>query len=313
MESAVSRRRVLCVPAFAKVNLGLEVLGPRDDGYHELRTLFQSIALCDRLTLRLRPGPPELRCGDARVPTGRENLALRAALDLARFARREPGVEILLDKRIPVAGGLGGGSSDAASVLLALDHLWHLGLGRPGLLPLARRLGADVPYFLFGGTALGIARGDEIYPIERQLRAQLVVVDPGVPLSTRAVFARHASTLTPRPNSTNIHRFISGEPGGVPALAGLANDLEMAALEESPELAARLRRIREALIREGAGHTALSGSGSSYFGVFEHAATAEAARRRLVTMGFDSWRGRSLTASRYRAAWSRALGEAGAS
>jgi 4-diphosphocytidyl-2-C-methyl-D-erythritol kinase len=309
----VSRRRTLRLPAFAKVNLALEVLGPREDGYHELRTLFQSVALADEIVLRLRPGPAAVRCDDPRVPTGPDNLALRAALDLARFAKREPAVEIRIGKRIPVAGGLGGGSSDAAAVLLGLDALWRLGLGRQGLQPLARRLGADVPYFLFGGTALGLGRGDEVYPLERQLYAQIVIVDPGVPLATRAVFARHARKLTPRENSTNIHRFISSKDGGAASVRGLVNELEMAALEEAPELAARLRRIRETLREGGAGHVALSGSGSSYFGVFERAAGAEAARRRLTAAGFSAWRGRTLRAPQYRAAWSRALGEAGAS
>ena len=170
-------RRPLHLRAHAKVNLALEVLGRRDDGYHELRTLFQTISLHDDIVLRPRAKDVTIRCDHPDVPRDETNLAVRAARDLQRFAGVAQGVEITLTKRIPVAGGLGGGSSDAAAVLMGLDRWWRLGLGPDGLLPLARRLGADVPYFLIGGTALGIARGDEVYPLWRQVRADVVIVD----------------------------------------------------------------------------------------------------------------------------------------
>lgn len=143
----------LVVHAYAKLNLGLEVLGVREDGYHELRTIFQTIDLHDVLTLRPLPADVVVRCDHPGVPGDATNLAARAALELRRFAGAGPGAEITIEKRIPVGGGLGGGSSDAAAVLLALDALWSLGLGRAGLTPIARRLGADVPFFLFGNGA----------------------------------------------------------------------------------------------------------------------------------------------------------------
>lgn len=309
MGGASSRRPLpLVVPACAKLNLGLEVLGLRQDGTHELRTLFQTVALADRIRLEGCDGDCSLSCDDPRVPRDASNLALRAALDLRRYARESRGVRIHIEKRIPVAGGLGGGSSDAAATLMGLDALWGLGLGVDGLLPLARRLGADVPFFLFGGTALGIARGDEIYPLAQQLRHPVVIVDPDRPLSTAAVFRRIDAGLTPRENSNNIFRFLSRSMDGERAAVSLLqNDLERAALEEAPELGPRIDRIRSLLRREGALLTSLSGSGSSYFGVFGRAPAAAAAARALETGGFRALRSRMLGAQEYRGMWAKAL------
>lgn len=300
-------RRALRVPSYAKVNLGLEVLGTRQDGYHELRTLFQTIGLHD--DLELRPARDVVvRCAHPGVPTDGSNLAARAAQALRRYARRAEGVEITIEKRIPVAGGLGGGSSNAAATLLALDHWWGLGLGRPGLLPLARSLGADVPFFLFGGTALGLARGDEVYPLRHQVRGHVVLVDPGRPVSTAAVFNRIDAGLTPRENSHNIFRFVSSDLGGSSALKILANELESAALEEAPDLKHQVRRIRGFLVRDGALLASLSGSGSSYYGLFDDAQSASRAQAALRGAGFHALRTRTLSLDQYGRAWSRSLG-----
>jgi len=299
----------MVVPAFAKINLGLEVLRQRDDGYHELRTVFQTIDLSDEIVLTPRRGTPIVRCEHPDVPGDESNPALQAALQLRRHAKIDSGVEISITKRIPVAAGLGGGSSDAAAVLRGLDHLWSLGLGTFGLLPLARRLGADVPYFLFGGTALGIARGDEVYPLERQLRARVIVVDPGLPVSTAAVFRRLDQSLTPRENGNNIFRFLSSDVEGLRASKCLlVNDLEDAAVLEFPELGAKLRGIRDALVGEGAFQASLSGSGSAYYGLFDDDAKARRAHAGVAKMGYQAYRARTLTTSRFRARWARALG-----
>lgn len=301
----------LRVPSFAKINLGLEVLAVRQDAYHELRTLFQTIDLHDDVVLRLRRKGVEVRCDHPDVPTDGSNLALRAALELVRFAKVSSGVEITITKRIPVAGGLGGGSSNAAAALLGLDHLWGLGLGRAGLHPLARRLGADVPFFLLGGTALGLGRGDEVYPLRRQVRAHVVVVDPGRPISTAAVFRRLDASLTPRENSHTIFCFVSRDLEGDGAYSVLSNDLEQAALEEAPDLAQKAGRIRGLLVREGARLAALSGSGSSLFGLFDDPQGARRAHAALVAQGFRAFRGRTLTLDQYRKAWSQSLDRGG--
>jgi 4-diphosphocytidyl-2-C-methyl-D-erythritol kinase len=302
-----ARWRPLTVPAYAKINLGLEVLALRSDGYHELRTLFQTIDLHDDVTLRPRPQGVAVRCNHPGVPTDGSNLAARAAEALLKHAGVATGVEITLVKRIPVAGGLGGGSSNAAAVLLALDRRLKLGLGPAGLLPLARRLGADVPYFLMGGTALGLGRGDEIYPLFRQVRAQVVVVDPGRPLSTAAVFARFDARLTPRENSYTIYRFVSRDLEGSGSYSVLTNELEPAALEEAPELAEPVARIRGLLVGEGALLASLSGSGASFFGLFDAAGRARRAQAILESEGFRAFRAQTLTLGRYRRAWSESL------
>jgi 4-diphosphocytidyl-2-C-methyl-D-erythritol kinase len=304
--------RVLRLPSFAKINLGLEVLGARHDGYHELRTIFQTIDLRDDVEIRSGGRAVTVRCDHLGVPTGRQNLAWRAASELRRYARHRGGVEIRITKRIPVAGGLGGGSSNAAAVLLGLDRLWRLGLGRDGLHGIARRIGADVPYFLIGGTALGLARGDEVYPLWRQVRMHVVVVDPGRPLSTAAVFRRLDRSLTPRENSHRIFRFISRDlEGEGTAFPILANDLEEAALEEAPDLAEQVRHIRGILVREGAVSASLSGSGSSFFGLFDDPRRARRAQAALAAEGRRAFRCRTLSLDQYRSACRRSLGVEG--
>jgi 4-diphosphocytidyl-2-C-methyl-D-erythritol kinase len=307
MSRSTTKASSLRVRSFAKVNLGLEVLGTRQDGYHELRTLFQTIELHDDIVLRARKSGVVARCDHPGVPDGEGNLAVRAALLLQKHARVRQGVEIEITKRIPVAGGLGGGSSNAAAVLLALDRLWRVGLGPDGLHPLARRLGADVPFFLLGGTALGLARGDEVYPLRPQVEAEVVVVDPGIPVSTAAVFARCDAALTPRENGPTIFRFVSSnlERRG-DAFRRLCNDLEPAALEEAPDLGGQVRRIRGILVQEGALLTSLSGSGSSYFGLFREVRQARRAHSALSEAGFRTVRSRTLTLDRYRQSWVRA-------
>jgi 4-diphosphocytidyl-2-C-methyl-D-erythritol kinase len=292
--------------SFAKVNLGLEVLALREDGYHELRTLFQTIDLADDVVLRPRARGVRIRCDHPLVPTDATNLAARAAELLRGYAGVKQGVDIEIRKRIPVGGGLGGGSSNAAAVLMGLDRMWRLRLGPDGLSRLARRLGADVPYFLLGGTALGLARGDEVYPLRRQLRAHVVLVDPGIHVSTARVFARLDTRLTPREKSNSIYYFVSRELEGSGAYRFLQNDLEEAALEEAPALREHAGRIRAVLLREGACLAALSGSGSNYFGLFENARPAQRACAALAAEGRTALVGRTLTLEQYRDAWGRA-------
>jgi 4-diphosphocytidyl-2-C-methyl-D-erythritol kinase len=292
---------VLRVPSFAKVNLGLEVVGARPDGYHDLRTIFQTIDLHDDVELRSPAKGISVRCDHPKVPSDATNLAHRAAAALAETAKIDRGVAITITKRIPVAGGMGGGSSNAAAVLIGLDRMWRLGLGRSGLHPIAERLGADVPFFLVGGTALGLGRGDEVHAVLPQLRAHVVVVDTGRPVSTAAVFRRMDAGLTHTANANKIFRFVSSQLEGLEdAFPILSNDLERAALEEDPELGAQVRDIRGILIREGAVFASLSGSGGTYFGIFSEAAPARRACSSLEKGGFRAIRGRTLSLDRYR-------------
>jgi 4-diphosphocytidyl-2-C-methyl-D-erythritol kinase len=301
VEPALSPVRGLVLPSFAKVNLGLEVLGVRQDGYHELRTLFQTIDLHDEIRLRPAPAGVTVTCDRPDVPAGEANLAHRAAQAVLRLARPSGGVAIAIAKRIPVGGGLGGGSSNAATVLRGLDRLWGLGLDGPTLHRLAARLGADVPFFLVGGTALGIARGDEVYALARQVRGQVVLAFPGRAVSTQAVFARLDRRLTHRENSSSIIRFISSDLEGGRAFTLLANDLEEAALDEAPELREAWGRARALLRKEGALLALPSGSGSTFFGLFQDGRGARRAEAALAGMGIPARRARTLGAAAFRA------------
>ncbi len=296
---------VLRLPSYAKLNLGLEVLGLREDGYHELRTLFQTIDLHDVIVLRRRASGLSVSCDHPLVPSDGTNLALRAAEELQRYAGLSCGVAIEIRKSIPVGGGLGGGSSNAATVLLGLDRLWQVGLAPEALQLLARRLGADVPFFLLGGTALGLARGDEVYPLRQQIRAHVVVVDPGIHVSTARVFARLHESLTPRENSNSIFFFVSRELAGRGSFRLLSNELEAAALDEAPALREQAGRIRAELEAAGARLAALSGSGASYFGLFDEAKMARRACAALQGRGLQARVAKTLTLDEYRATWGR--------
>ena len=169
--------------AFAKINLSLRVAhGPRE-GFHDVQTILQAISLCDRVTCETRRGPFEIRCDMAGVPTDRTNLVWKAAQLLWEAAARggEPrDAVVTLRKKIPMKAGLGGGSSNAAATLLGLRRLWKLRLPDEQIHALAARLGSDVPFFLLGGTALGLGRGDEVYPLEQLPRYWVVLAIPRV-------------------------------------------------------------------------------------------------------------------------------------
>jgi len=250
------------VRAFAKINLSLRVLGIRADGYHELRTIFQTIALHDTLTIRARRGPFVLRCDDRSCPADPTNLVWRAA-DAVWAASRRRGplrdLEISLVKRIPMQAGLGGGSSDAAATLRALAALWRV--KDAALTPLALALGADVPYFLEGGTVLALDRGDLLYPLADYPPAWVTLVLPDFGVST-----------------IDAYRWWD-EQSGVPrgSTDGGVNDLQPPVAARHPEIA----QIAARLERAGAFHAAMSGSGSAVFGLFTSRAAAERAARAL--------------------------------
>jgi 4-diphosphocytidyl-2-C-methyl-D-erythritol kinase len=261
------------VPAFAKVNLRLDVLGRRADGYHELRTIFQSISLHDSLQLELsrKPGIELEIVGDPVLAAGshRENLVWRAAEALCRDLRFSRGVRIILKKRVPVGRGLGGGSSDAAAALTGLLRLTRRKIAPERLLGIAARLGADVPFFVFGGRALGTSRGDEIYPLPDGQRRTLVVVSPrDIAVSTRDAYGWLDRRLTKNSGDSRLWSFCA--LCWSPQEDHLSNDFESVVFRRHP----RLARIRRALLQAGAAEAALAGSGSAVFGVFPNPAQA---------------------------------------
>jgi 4-diphosphocytidyl-2-C-methyl-D-erythritol kinase len=266
------------VPAYAKVNLCLDVLGRRADGYHELRTIFQTISLHDTLALEVSHNARiDLRIvGNSALAgePGRNNLVYRALDELRRELRLKQGVRAVLTKHIPVGRGLGGGSSDAAAALIALLRLTGKRIEAPHLVEIASRLGADVPFFLRGGRALGVGRGDEIYPLPDVARRSILVVSPcdlGVP--TRDAYRWLARRLTKRPDPSKLWQFcaLCWSPLG----GALSNDFEAAVFPRYSRLAA----IKRELLRQGAAEASLAGSGSAVFGIFRNPAKARRAAR----------------------------------
>ncbi|HEU4596973.1 MAG TPA: 4-(cytidine 5'-diphospho)-2-C-methyl-D-erythritol kinase [Pyrinomonadaceae bacterium] len=296
------------LPAFAKINFSLRVLGRRADGYHELRTLFQTISLGDSLTFEAGDAEGvELLCPAPDIPTDESNLVLRAASALReRFGVRR-GARILLEKRIPAGGGLGGGSSDAAATLVGLTRLWGLETDTGELAEIGARLGADVPFFLTGGTALGTGTGAEITPLKDLPRKCLVLVTPGVRVSTAEAFKALGVTALTKAGSAVMLPISHAEAEFRDSLCEvMTNDFEPSVFRLFPEIG----RARDALKSAGAECAMLSGSGSSVFGVFENESAAERARASLAEAenGWQVFSCTTLARDEYR----RAFGECAA-
>lgn len=277
--------------SFAKINLGLEVVGKLPAGYHELRTLFATLSLHDVVEIaETRAAGVSVRCDHPGVPDDDANLAGRAAMLMRRTSGRKTGIAITIEKRIPVGGGLGGGSSNAATVLRALDLMWGLGLGPQGLVRAAKTLGADVPYFLSGGPALGTGRGDDIRLLDLRLNQKVLLVPGRAGVSTASVFRRFAASGGASGASSPIDAFLRSAQASITgrepaALRTLRNDLERAAVAESPPLLAIARKVRRVGRSTGAVHTAMSGSGSSFFLLFDAAGPRQAAAEALRQLG----------------------------
>ena len=250
--------------SYAKVNLHLQVVGRRGDGYHELRTIFQTVDFADTLEVELGGSGVALEVVGADLPAGPGNLAYEAAERfLARWAPGR-GVELRLHKRIPMGAGLGGGSSNAATVLQALQSLLDEPAPAPALWELARELGADVPYFLVGGTALGFGRGDELVPLPDLAPRELLLVLPDLHIATREVFA-DIGELTAAPLDPRIGALVQRNAVDWGVLAYVANDLEGPVFRRWPELA----RLHRNLLSAGASAARLSGSGTALWAVWE--------------------------------------------
>lgn len=262
------------LPAFAKINSCLHVLGRRGDGYHELRTVFQTIGLHDTLEFSpLRGGGVVLECDDPALPLGRENLVWRAAAAARRALGLRAGIHVRLEKRIPVARGLGGGSSDAAAAILGVERLAGRSLPADARMRIAAALGSDVPFFLYGGRALGVGRGEEVYPIPDSGKTAVVIVSPaGIAVSTRDAYGwLKARRLTAPAVESKLRRFCAlcwSSQGSL-----FENDFEAPVFRRHP----RLARIKRALLHHGAAGAALAGSGSAVFGFFPSPAQARRA------------------------------------
>jgi 4-diphosphocytidyl-2-C-methyl-D-erythritol kinase len=283
------------VRAFAKINLSLRVLATRRDGYHELRTIFQSIALHDTLTIRGRRGELVLTCDDPACPTGEANLVVGAAARLWRAAGRHGaprGVAIHLQKRIPMQAGLGGGSSDAAAALRALAQRWRVGATK--VRAVAAAVGADVPYFLEGGAVLGLDRGDRLFRLAEPPPRWVVLVLPDFGVSTKDAFG-----WFDRDRDGGEAQGVRGGVRGIQRAAirdqEMVNDLQAPVAARHPEIARVVSRLR----RAGASHAAMSGSGSAVFGLFSARETAVEAANRLKSASRRTLVTRTLNHQKY--------------
>jgi len=288
----------LTVEAFAKVNRSLRVLGKRPGGYHEIDTVFQTVDLTDTLFFlegEEGDGDVSLTVEGADLPADGSNLILRAAHALRERFSVNRGARIHLSKRIPVGGGMGGGSSNAASALRGLVALWELPATEADLHPVAASLGSDVPFFLLGGCARGRGRGEVLTPLPDGPEEWLVLAFPPFGLSTAAVYgASSTASLTDSGAETNLRS--SGFGGGPDR-----NDLEPAA----ESLRGELRRLRLALSEHGATSARLSGSGSTVFGVFGDAKSARRAFEGLAGLRKEMMVTMTIVTTVSRAAFAR--------
>jgi 4-diphosphocytidyl-2-C-methyl-D-erythritol kinase len=287
--------------AFAKINLGLRVLGLRPDGYHEIRTVYQAISLADRIevTLSARAAPSgagiTVQADDPAVPNGPENLVYRACQRWSEVRGLRRRIAVRIEKRIPAGSGLGGASSDAATVLLALESLTGDRLGAASRLELAVELGSDVPFFLEGGRAFGSGRGEEVYCLPNLPRRRCLVVFPGYSQSTREAYAALDSQLTARPSPCSIYSFGKWPQFPWECWEAAENDFERVVFAKWPEL----QRLKLQLLRAGAEMASLSGSGSAVYAFFASARILDSLRK-AVPASWRSFAARTLSRAEYQ-------------
>jgi len=253
------------LPSFAKINWFLHILGKRDDGFHEICTVFQTVSLHDNLTFS-ESDDVILTCDNENIPTDDKNLIVKAIKILSGKYDIKKGAKIHLEKRIPAPGGLGGGSSNAAVALLGLAKLWQIETDIEELSKIGGWLGSDVPFFLHGGTALGTGRGTEISSLSDLEEKHILIVAPNIAVSTAEAFARiNAAHLTNKASKSILQICRNEAQSSDLRKAKLVNDFEETVFENEFEI----KRVKEKIIACGSLRALMSGSGASVFGVFE--------------------------------------------
>jgi len=296
--------KTLRLRAFAKINVGLKVFARRTDGYHELRTVYQTLALHDRLELSLATEGRgiEVTCDDPAIPAGRQNLVYGACQSWKQARKFRGGIRVRLEKRIPAGSGLGGGSSDAAAALLGLEHLTGDRLDAVTRFKFAARLGSDVPLFLYGGRVLGCGRGEQVYPLVDLPRRPCLVVFPGFTVSTveayQALDGNRSAANPPLTEGEQTFRIGSfGARSSFPqeTWGPAENDFEHVVFARWPGLA----RLKRRLSRAGAEIASLTGSGSAVYAVFPSARKLMGAWRQTPA-GWLAFRTRTLSRQEYQ-------------
>ena len=262
--------------ALAKINLGLDVLRRREDGYHEVKMIMQTISLCDELELRRTRQPGiQVRTNLPYLPTNENNLVYKAAKLLQDEFGVKEGVSIQLRKKIPVAAGMAGGRSDAAAVLWGMNRMYGLGLSRTALMERGVKLGADVPYCILRGTALAEGIGERLTALPPMPKCYLLIVKPGISVSTRFVYENlHANELRPEQHPDVDAMVQALKRKDLKALAsGMGNILELVTVPAYPVI----EEIRQCILKAGACGALMSGSGPTVFGIFDTQAKARKA------------------------------------
>jgi 4-diphosphocytidyl-2-C-methyl-D-erythritol kinase len=272
----------------AKINFCLSVLGKRADGYHEVEMVMQMVALYDEVTVSLGRKGIEVSCDTASVPSGEGNVAWKAAKELLKSAGNSAGLTIAIKKSIPVAAGLGGGSSNAAAVLAAANRLLGTGFGPDALAGIGARIGMDVPFFFFGPTAIARGRGEVVAPLPPAPRCWVLLVNPGFETATAWVYKNLNLRLTKKGGCTKIARLTVRN-----IAEGLHNDLEAVTAAAHPVI----NRIEDALLAQKALGAGMSGSGPTVFGIFETESSCRAAAANLSNEGWRLFPAETLTES----------------
>jgi 4-diphosphocytidyl-2-C-methyl-D-erythritol kinase len=265
----------------AKVNLYLAVLRKREDGYHDIATLMQQISLYDEMTFSLTKRGIVVKCLGSSLPEDEGNIVYRAARDCLSRLAYDGGVAITINKKIPVASGLGGGSSNAATTLITLNEMLGNRLSKDDLIKIGKKLGADVPFFIFGKTAWAFGIGDLLEEAENIPHLWFVLINPGFEVSTKTVYENLNLRLTKDPINYSIPRLRIGNN----LITGLRNDLEEVTLNHYP----LLNQLKKDMITCGALVALMSGSGPTVFGIFKTEEQALKAKEELATKGLGTW------------------------
>ncbi len=287
-EGADGVMKELTLMAPAKINLCLSVLGKRPDGYHEVEMLMQMVGLYDEVHVALTGDGITVKCEHPAVPQGERNIAYRAAFEMLRLSGGKTGLAVEIKKRIPVAAGLGGGSSDAAAVLASANRILGTGLGRERLAELGAGLGMDVPFFFYGPAAIARGRGEVLLSLPSLPKFWVLLVNPGFETPTAGVYKNLNLRLTKKVDCNKIARLTVGK-----IAEGLHNDLETATASEHPVIG----EIERALMAHGALGARMSGSGPTVFGMFETEAGCREAAERLTPTGWCLYPAEALTES----------------
>ena len=253
----------------AKINLFLRVMDKRADNYHNIASLMQKITLCDELSFSLRPQGIILNCPDSDLPNTVDNLVFRAVRAIFDYVNYTSGIEIKLFKKIPQAAGLGGGSSDAATTLMAINEICELNLHKNQLMELGAKLGADVPFFIFSNAALAYGIGDKLTDMPNLPKLNLVLINPGFPLSTKVVYENLNLRLTSEKINYSIPPILTLNN----LISELHNDLESVSIKMHPDL----QNLKQLLLDHGAQGALMSGSGPTLFGIFSDENSAKKA------------------------------------